>query len=347
MEPPRVCYVGITKPDFSRTGVQLGALRTAGVEVIECFDSSPGLRKFFRIYTLLKKAKGAYDVIIVGYPGAIMVPFVRLISSVPVIFDAGWTLFEGVVLGRGMYAKNPFARFFVWLLDRLAHDFAHLVILDTDEQVSFYATLMRVSKKKLRRLYTGCDERHFYQDVTTPKLARFTAVFRGKRNTEAGLPTILSAGRLLEKEGIDLRVYSPGYKSEDEVSPNVLIDQTFFTANELRGRMSECHISIGQMTSHERLDHSIPHKAFESFAMGIPYVSAESLALKEFLGKDKGLFVPAGDSVALASAIVQVRDENGFAEQLVNEGKRAYQEKASWEVLARALVGFMKEVRAK
>lgn len=347
MDTPRICYLGITKPGFSRSGVQIGALRALGVDVLECFDTSPGLKKFFKLFSMLRALRGRYDLVIVGYPGALVVPFVRIVCGTPVIFDAGWTLYEGIVLARGRHKHNPFARFFVWFLDRIAHDFAHLVLLDTDEQLAFYAKLLRLNTKKLRRLYTGCDERSFYEDTSVPKRTRFTAVFRGKYNIEAGLPTVLEAGRLLEKEDIDLFIYSPGYKPEGVVPKNVTIVQEFFPLDELRKRMSECHVSIGQMAIHERLDHTIPHKAFESFAIGIPYIAARSRAMHELIKEgDVCLMVPAGDPEALCKAIVRLRNEPEFAASVAREGLRAYEEKASWDVIATILIDYAQQVRA-
>jgi len=346
-QPLRICYLGITDPAFSRAGVYIGALRAQGVVVHECFDSTPGWRKFWRLYKKHHELRHAYDVLIVGYPGALVVPLARLISKRPIIFDAGWTLFEGVVLARGHHAHNPFARFFLWCIDRAGHLCADLVLLDSDEQISFYCTLMRVSRKKLRRLYTGCDERNFYYDETLKKTEQFTAVFRGKHNHEAGLSVVLQAGRLLEREGIALRIYSPGYVPEEAIPSNVSIQDTFLPFTELRTRMSECHVSIGQMAKHERLHHSIPHKAFESCRMGLPYISAYSRALKEFLGQDKGMYVPPEDPRALAQALIRIRNNPELATSLAEAGMSAYAEKASWQVLANTLVGFVQDVRAK
>lgn len=346
-QPLRICYMGITKPGFSRAGVHIGALRSQGIIVHECFDEAPGWKKFWNLYKKHKALQGDYDVLVVGYPGAIVVPFAKLIASKPVIFDAAWSLYEGIVLARGHHAHNPLGRFVVWSIDRLGHLFADRVLLDTDEQLSFYAKLMRVSHKKLRRLYTGCNEKSFYADTTVPKRSRFTAVFRGKYNIEAGLPTVLEAGRLLESKGIDLLIYSPGYEPKGDVPRTVTIIKDFFSLDELRSRMSECHVSIGQMERHERLHHTIPHKAFESLVMRIPYVAAHSRALAELMGPGKGLFISPASPQELCDAVVRVRDDENLRNRLIEEGAHVYEEKSSWRVLANELIGFIKELQAQ
>lgn len=340
-----VCYMGLTKPGFSRNGVQIQALRAAGVTVHECFDDAPGLKKFSNIYRKHQALNGAYDVIIVGYPSALVVPLARAISKKPVIFDAAWTLYEGIVLARARFKRNFLGRWFVWALDRIGYEFADLVLLDTDEQLKFYASLMQVPHKKLRRLYTGCDEKAFHADSSIVKRERFTAVFRGKYNLEAGLPHVLAAGRLLEQDGIDLFIYSPGFNpKKQEVPANVSIVNEFFSLDELRKRMLECHVSIGQMDRNERLHHTIPHKAFESLSMKVPYIAARARAMEELITDEKScLMVEPGNPEALRQAIRRLRDDAGLRARIAEEGYRVYQEKASWDTLSRELIGYARE----
>lgn len=346
MKPLTICYMGLTKPGFSRNGVQIQALRAAGHTVHECFDEAKGLAKFVNLSKKHAALKGTYDVIMVGYPSALVVPFARLISSKPVIFDAAWSLYEGIVLARQRHKRNFLGRWFVWFLDRVGYQAADLVLLDTDEQLSFYASLMKVGREKLRRLYTGCDEKAFYADTSVPKRPRFTAVFRGKYNLEAGLPHVLAAGRLLQEDDIDLIVYSPGYNpKQQERTPNMTIVDQFFSLDELRMRMLECHVSIGQMDKNERLHHTIPHKAFESLLMEIPYVAAKARAMEEFLiDGESCLMVEPGDPGALRAAIRRIRDEQGLEERLKKGGLQTYQEKASWKVIASELAGYATEL---
>ena len=81
-----VCYFGISSPDFSRNRIYRDALRSKGVRIVDCFDETPGWRKFLHLYRKHRILKGTYDVLIVAYPGHAIVWFARLIATAPVVF---------------------------------------------------------------------------------------------------------------------------------------------------------------------------------------------------------------------------------------------------------------------
>lgn len=52
---------------------------------------------------------------------------------------------------------------------------------------------------------------------------------------------------------------------------------------ELTQLMNGCHISLGQFEHNDRLKRTIPHKAFESLAMRIPYITGRAEGVQEIL----------------------------------------------------------------
>ncbi len=342
MHPPRVCYMGIASPEYSRTKVYISGLRSLGVEVVECFDSSPGLRKFFALYRKHRALKGSYDVLIIGNPSYILVPFARLISRKPILFDAGWAFYEGMVLARGIYKHNPLGRAYIWLIDWLAAHSADLITLETHAQVDFYTALLRVKRSKCRVLYTGCDETTFHPDPSVPKLERFTAVFRGKVNPEAGLEHILATARLVENE-CDVVIYSPRF-TPPEIPANVRVVSEYLPLEELPKRLLECHVAIGQMGKHDRLHHTIPHKAFEAAALGLPYIAVKTRAIAEFLEDgESGVFIPSAAPEELAAAMRKLHDTK-LQERLGQGARRAFERLAAQQVLAPQLLTSIREL---
>jgi hypothetical protein len=107
----KICYFGTYRAEYSRNQIMIAGLRRAGVEVIECQQAlwnsvddrvraaSGGwlnprfIARVCRAYVnLLKRyrAAGAYDVLVVGYPGQFDVVVAWLLSRLrrkPLVWD--------------------------------------------------------------------------------------------------------------------------------------------------------------------------------------------------------------------------------------------------------------------
>src|SRR3990167_10336608 len=92
-----VLYFGTYDPEYSRNAVLISGLRQSGVEVIECRDSSPGIRKFINLFKKHRQLKNQYDVMVVVFLGQQIVPFAKIISRKPIVFDAFLSLYDSNV----------------------------------------------------------------------------------------------------------------------------------------------------------------------------------------------------------------------------------------------------------
>src|SRR3989344_6303624 len=97
----RIYYFSHAKDTPPRDIVYLEGLVQNGIEIIECKDSSSSWKKFLALYKKHKKIKRDYGLILVGYSGHTLVPFVKLISNKKIIFNALGSLYEGKVVSRG------------------------------------------------------------------------------------------------------------------------------------------------------------------------------------------------------------------------------------------------------
>jgi glycosyltransferase involved in cell wall biosynthesis len=130
--------------------------------------------------------------------------------------------------------------------------------------------------------------------------------------------------------------------------PHVELDTKKYPLEELPTLMAPCHVSLGQLEKHERLERTIPHKAFESAAMCLPYISARYPAISELLteGASALMFSP-GNARELADAILTLYKDKALREKIAEGGYRAYQEKASQGVLGREFLALLKEAGKK
>jgi glycosyltransferase involved in cell wall biosynthesis len=344
----KICYFGIYNPEFGRNKVYISGLRALGHEVIECRDSSPGFLKYARLrrtHRAIMKA-GGYDAMVVGYPGHVMVPFAKRISHRPVVFDALCTLYEGEVLSRKV--MNPLKRWKIGYIDEKAALAADLILVETEAQKAFFARRFPIDPAKISRVWTGVDETSFNQAMgrAATKRSRFTAVFRGKFLPEAGVQHVIDAAKLLQGEGVDFLILGHGFLEKDieahirRVRPaNLEWISDWLPSDDIARRMAECHVSLGQLARHERLERTVPHKAFESLALGLPYVTARAAGISELLtdGTDC-LMVEPGDAEDLAAKILRLKNQPDLMKSLGENGSRLFREKLSSVVLARGIV---------
>lgn len=337
----KILYFGIYDPNFGRNRVYMKGLREQDVEVIECRDDSKGFLKYWRLWKK-HRAIGSYDAMIVGYPGHLVVPLAKLISRKPVIADLLGSMADAESNSRntGFLRRAKSA-----LIDWLAVRCADSILLESEAQKRFFEKRFGPSKK-YRVLYTGADDSIFSCNLTEKKKS-FIVLFRGRLTPESGIIHILEAARLLKGEkGIRFRIIGFGQLLSrvkeiivrDELT-NIELISDFLPEETLCEKMCESSLSLGQFEDNPRLARTIPHKAFESFAMGIPYLSGDAPAIREIVTDgETGFLVPLADPSALADKIHVLRDDPVALTRIGKAANAAYKERFSSRALATELL---------
>jgi glycosyltransferase involved in cell wall biosynthesis len=79
----------------------------------------------------------------------------------------------------------------------------------------------------------------------------------------------------------------------------------------------------------------IPNKVHQALACGVPVVTRSSPAIDELLAdRESALLVPPDDPIALAAALVKLRDDFELRARIGAAGLRAWRQQASDERLA-------------
>lgn len=323
--------------DLSRNKIFSEGLRQNGVQVLTCVDRTPGVKKYWNLYQKYKGYKGRYDVLIVGYGGYVTVPLAKFLSNKPVLFDALCSFYETEILSRDALKEIPFRKFYVRFVDWLSTRFADKVLVESEVQKEFFTKELRVKREKLVAVYTGVDDTVFKKDEGIQKYDTFTVLFRGRIMSEAGVPTIVRAAKLLEKEGIDFLIIGYGCNEsmrefeetlKREAPENVRYVGEHMPLETLVAEMQRCHVSLGQFAKHERLKRTIPHKAFESLALGLPYITARASGIQEILEEGKHcLMVNPEDPEDLAKAIFTLYNTPSICDTLLQNGLVLVQKK--------------------
>ncbi|MEK7669399.1 MAG: glycosyltransferase [Patescibacteria group bacterium] len=344
----KICYFGTYNSEWGRSRIYIKGLKKNGVEILECRDDSKGFLKYWKLFKEHSKTKNFYDFLIVGYPGHAVVWFAKLLSNKKVIFDALCTMEEGVMISRQQYNVLSIKYYYIKFIDWLAVKCADIVLVESEEQRKYFENKFG-KNSKYKVVYTGADNSVFYPNPSIKKREIFTVLFRGKFLPEAGVKYIIETVKLLEDQNVDFLIVGNGWLEKNikkQIQNFKLKNLEFISGNlsynELRTKMLECHVSLGQFEYHERLKRTIPHKCFESLALGLPYITARTAPITEILKDGESLlFVNSADPQDLKNKILLLKENAELRNKIGENGYKLYQEKFTPKILAKDILNII------
>ncbi len=346
----KFCYIN-TENIYPQDRHLIDGLRENGHDVFELSEKTPGFRKYLNVIKHFWVEEKAYDAVFVGFTSPFFVVAMRLTSTKKIFFNAGQSQYEANIISRNENGLRPLKIFKWWIIDFISFHLSSLVLLESNAQIEFIRKLFFVPKRKLVRSWAGVNEKEFFYDPKVKKRDVFTALFRGRFLPESGILTILEAAKKLENDGVRFLVIGHGFMYRevnslmDKLKPsNIEMITEKIPIEELRKKMLECHLSLGQMADHPRLKRTLPCKLFESLAMKLPYLTGKNAGALELLEEGKTCFmVEPGNSTELAQKIIFLKNNPEILKDVAEEGYKLYAEKLTSAELARNFVEMLKK----
>ena len=284
------------------------------------------------------------DAVIVGYPGwfdmFVIGPLARL-RGVPVIFDPFISLSDTVVSDRKLASRTSLIGRVSTLVDKLSLRLATHVLADTPQHAAFYASLARVPRERIGVVWLGAQDDVFVPQSVEPVARR--VLFHGTFIALQGIDTIIRAAKLLEADGIAVRVIGAG---QEQATVDALMRELQPANIELVGRLpleqmpdeiAGATVCLGIFGTSDKAQRVIPNKVFECVAMGRPVISADTPAMREAFGADEVALVPAGDPAALADAVRRLMADAETREKFASAAHEHYLAAYATEPLTRLL----------
>ena len=101
---------------------------------------------------------------------------------------------------------------------------------------------------------------------------------------------------------------------------------------------------LGQMSSHVRLERTIPHKAYEAAFIGKPYLTSRACGILEIFEEDKEIFCfTGGDSRDLAQKIKLLIEHPKLTIELSTNMKTKYNQVCSQKILTELFIEMVKQ----
>lgn len=348
----KILYLSFSNVDHSLNAVYIKGLRQQGVEVVEFFSNRSGFQKFLDVSKFYKSHRESTDWILIGYDSPGLLIWLRLMTREKIVYNALCSVYERLVISRSLVSKVSIKAVYYWLLDFFASRLASLVMLESDHQIAYFQKLFWVKKTKCFRAWTGVDEDKFFYQDGVGKTEQFTVIFRGRLLPEAGTEYVVKAAKSLEDQGIKFFIQGAGQelkKIKDliaELKPgNLELLADFLPMERVRELMQQSHLSLGQLSDHERLQRTIPHKAYESLVLKLPYLTARNAGILELLREGETCMVcNLADADDLAKKILWAKNHSRDLVEIGNRGYELYRKELRPQILAGKLLERLKTI---
>lgn len=325
-----------TKP---RARILLDGLRQCGVTVDECHahiwrdieDKSQvkGWGKRLGILTrwLLAYPRLAWklarcprpDAVLIGFPGILDVlvaaPIARM-RGIPLVWDMFMSLYDTIVVDRGLLPKGGLAARVLRKLERFAYRQVKLVFLDTQAHARHVERTLGLPPGTAGAVWVGVETGHFPPAAQQRPTARagdpaLRVLFYGQFIPLHGIETIVKAARLMRDEPVDWHLVGKG---QEAVRIQALLDQdplprlqwdAWVPYDQLHELIANADVCLGIFGVSGKAASVIPNKVFQIVAMNRPLITRDSEAIRELLRHEPPCvsLVPPGDPEALASAV--------------------------------------------
>ncbi|MHC4958791.1 MAG: glycosyltransferase [Planctomycetota bacterium] len=368
---------------YPRNTVLIDALRSVGVEVVECHvplfqgardkvaaaSTVSGLVRF-GAKALLAWARlaagffraGPRDVVVVGYTGHLDVFLARALSvawRTPVVLDAFLSPYDTVVGDRRLLDERSLAARSLFRLERLALRNADLVLTDTRAHSEFMARVFGLPRRRFLSVPVGSLVHELARvPVAVPagggggERRPFTAFFCGSFVPLQGVPYILDAA----ERAPDIRFHIVGdgpdgaivqEEVERRAMDNVRLDRRFIPREEMEGHLARADAVLGVFGRTDKSLRVVPCKVYDGLAAGLPVVTGGGPAPEELLTDgENALLVDRSDPGSLVKALRRLRDEPGLSDRLRRGARGLARRRFSAEAIGARLENALQELVA-
>jgi len=190
------------------------------------------------------------------------------------------------------------------------------VILDTRAHADYFVERFGIPREKTGAVLVGAEtDRFVVKPVARPPGQAFTVLFYGQFIPLHGIPTIIEAAQLLEKEDIRWVVIGKGQEASRvakmlESHPLPQLEWIpWVDYEQLIDWIARADVCLGIFDDGAKASRVIPNKVFQILAAGKPLITRDSPAIRELVtdSDDDIALVPATDPAALANAVVAMR----------------------------------------
>jgi glycosyltransferase involved in cell wall biosynthesis len=238
-------------------------------------------------------------------------------------------------------------------IDKIACTLADRILLDTNSHISYFIDTFKLPRAKFYRIWVGADTDIMHPHPEIQENDEFTIFFYGSFIPLHGIEYIIEAAKILEEQKQQVKFILVGtgqtYKSMHKKAENLRIRTIKFIGRvpyeDLPLIMAKSHICLGIFGTTSKAQRVIPNKVFDALAASKPTITADTPAIKECLLHGKNIWLcPAGNPVAIAEAIITLKNNNCLRRNIGRNGYLRFKEIGSVDIIANQISLLIKEI---
>jgi glycosyltransferase involved in cell wall biosynthesis len=350
MNRPRILFICGRELTYPRNQVLHRALASFASLTTIGEDVYPPslLRRSAKIDALAARALfgASFDYIFVGFYGYFVLPWVKVISRTPIIFDPFISNYDTLVHDRHTIGSHSFRALAARAADTIAVNWASHNLLDTQAHIDYFVREYGVPADRFSRVFVSCDERLFspLADVKEEN----EVLFYGTYLPIHGIDVIVKAAQIVGRSSsIRFRLVGNGqeFSRIKALAANLGVHNVSFVdpvrLQDLPHLIARAKICLGgHFGRSEKAGRVIAGKTFQCIAMQKPTIVGDNAANGELLTHQvDAWFCKMNDPQELADSILYLEADERFRRRLGENARATYLEKASPMVVEKEMRG--------
>jgi len=346
-----VLYIAGREEGYSRTRNVLKALRLNGVEVIPCFPPDRSFSHYPSLLWRFLRTRWHYDLVLVGFYGQLLMPWVKLLAKAPILYDMYITTYDTMVFDRQVAKPGSLRAWLFALADRLSLRMADLVVLESEDHIQSCVARFRVPRHKFRRVFLATDEEVIKPHQVEQKHSKFLVHFHGEYAPFHGVKYILQAAHLLRDQEVEFQLIGRGitYEADRRLAEELGLSNVRFLDcvpfEELASYMCRADVCLGIFGDNERVSRVVTNKVIEAIAVGKPLISSRNAPIQELLVDGESvLLCERANPESLAQAILRLKHDARLRQRIAQGGHEVFLRHCTCQLLGRQLKTIAREV---
>lgn len=258
----------------------------------------------------------------------------RRYSPSAIIADVFISLYDTIVIDRGMLQVKSIAAKILKLVEERAYRTAKLLVVDTEQNAIYLSALFRLPKDKFVSIPLSTDERNFRPVPYRQNKGVHTVLFVGTMIPLHGVGTILQAIDLLaEHENLHFQFIGDGQDAglvdawlNRGPRANFTWQRDWMSSKQLAEAIANADICLGIFGEGDKTQRVCPLKMYAYFGVGRAVITGDTRWVRDSETKEgEGwISVPISDPVSLAGAIVELAANPSRCERLGDAAANFY-----------------------